>query len=110
MSPEQARGEAVDTRTDLFSFGTVLYEMATGAQPFQAGTTAVTFDRILNRPPADLSVLKPELPSAFARIVTNALEKDRRQRCQSAADMRGALQAVKRERDSSASRQAAAWT
>ena len=108
MSPEQARGEAVDTRTDLFSFGTVLYEMATGAQPFQAGTTAVTFDRILNRPPADLSVLKPELPSAFARIVTNALEKDRRQRCQSAADMRGALQAVKRERDSSASPQAAA--
>jgi len=107
MSPEQARGEAVDTRTDLFSFGTVLYEMATGAQPFQAGTTAVTYDAILNRPPVDLSALKPDLPPAFARIVTNALEKDRRHRCQSAADMRGALEALKRERDSSASRQAA---
>ena len=107
MSPEQARGEAVDRRTDLFSFGTVLYEMATGAQPFQAGTTAVTYDAILNRPPADLAALKPDLPPAFARIVTQALEKDRRQRYQSAADMRGALEAVKRVRDSSASRQAA---
>jgi serine/threonine protein kinase len=107
MSPEQARGEAVDTRTDLFSFGTVLYEMATGAQPFQAGTTAVTYDAILNRPPADLAALKPELPPAFARIVTNALEKDRRHRSQSAADMRGALEAVKRARDSSGTRQAA---
>ena len=107
MSPEQARGEAVDTRTDLFSFGTVLFEMATGAQPFQAGTTAVTYDAILNRPPADLAALKPDLPPAFARIVAKALEKDRRQRYQSAADVRGALEAVKRARDSSASRQAA---
>ena len=107
MSPEQARGEAVDTRTDLFSFGAVLYEMATGAQPFQAGTTAVTYDAILNRPPADLAALKPDLPPAFARIVASALEKDRRHRCRSAADMRDALEAVKRARDSSASRQAA---
>jgi non-specific serine/threonine protein kinase len=107
MSPEQARGEVVDARTDLFSFGAVLYEMATGAQPFQAGTTAVTYDAILNRPPADLAALKPDLPPAFARIVANALEKDRRHRCQSAADMRGALEAVKRARDSSATRQAA---
>jgi len=107
MSPEQARGEVVDARTDLFSFGALLYEMATGAQPFQAATTAVTYDAILNRPPADLAALKPDLPPAFARIVANALEKDRRHRCQSAADMRGALEAVKRARDSGSSRQAA---
>ena len=107
MSPEQARGEAVDARTDLFSFGAVLYEMATGAQPFQAGTTAVTYDAIPNRPPADLTALKPDLPVAFVRIITKALEKDRGQRYQSAAEMRDAIDAVRRARDSSASRQAA---
>jgi serine/threonine protein kinase/Flp pilus assembly protein TadD len=108
MSPEQARGEAVDARSDLFSFGTVLYEIATGAQPFQGATTAVTYDAILNRPPPDLAALRPELPLAFARLVANALEKDRRHRCQSAADLRSALEAVKRARDSSGLRQAAA--
>ena len=107
MSPEQARGEAVDTRSDLFSFGAVLYEMATGAQPFQAGTTAVTYDAILNRPPADLAALRPDLLPPFRRIIAHALEKDRRHRWQSAADMRSALEAVKRTRESSAARQAA---
>jgi serine/threonine protein kinase/Tfp pilus assembly protein PilF len=104
MSPEQARGEVVDARSDLFSFGAVLYEMASGRQPFQAATAALTYDAILNRPPADLTALQPHLPAALVRVIVHALEKDRDRRYQSAAEMRAALEAVKRAAESSGAR------
>ena len=110
MSPEQARGEVVDARSDLFSFGAVLYEMATGRQPFQAATTAVTYDAILNHPLADLTALQPDLPVALVRVIVHALEKDRERRYQSAAEMRVALEAVKRAAESSGARATAAPT
>jgi serine/threonine protein kinase/Tfp pilus assembly protein PilF len=99
MSPEQARGENVDVRTDLFSFGVVLYEMASGALAFPGNTTAVIFDAILNRQPARLDRIHPEL----TRIVLKALEKDRSLRYQTAAEMRGDLKRLKRDTDSSRS-------
>jgi eukaryotic-like serine/threonine-protein kinase len=108
MSPEQARGEVVDARSDLFSFGAVLYEMASGRQAFQSASTAVTYDAILNRPPADLTALRPDLPVALVRVIVHALEKDRDRRYQSAAEMRVALEAVKRTVDSSGARASAA--
>ncbi len=108
MSPEQARGEPVDARTDLFSLGTVLYEAASGRQPFQANTDAVTYDAILNRAPAELSTVTPPIAPALARIIHKALEKDRQARYASAADMRSALDAVKRSLESSGTRQPAA--
>src|SRR5215471_8012061 len=104
MSPEQARGDVVDARSDLFSFGAVLYEMASGRQPFHAATAAVTYDAILNRPPADLTALQPHLPAALVRVIVHALEKDRDRRYQSAAEMRAALEAVKRAAESSGAR------
>ena len=107
MSPEQARGEPVDARTDLFSFGTVLYEAATGRQPFQAATDAVTYDAILNRPPADLSAVSPAILPGLAHIIIKALEKDRQQRYASAVEVRSALEAVKRSLESSGTRQTA---
>jgi serine/threonine protein kinase/tetratricopeptide (TPR) repeat protein len=95
MSPEQARGEELDTRTDLFSFGAVLYEMATGRMAFPGNTAAVVHDAILNRAPIPLLALNPSLPPELAIIVAKALEKDRKLRYQNAADIRNDLQRLK---------------
>jgi serine/threonine protein kinase/Tfp pilus assembly protein PilF len=100
MSPEQAKGEEVDTRTDLFSFGAVLYEMATGVQAFKGATSAVIFDSILNRPAVPLSQVRPELPAELGRIVSKALEKDKDLRYQVASEMRSDLKRLKREIES----------
>jgi eukaryotic-like serine/threonine-protein kinase len=97
MSPEQVRGETLDARSDLFSFGAVLYEMSTGRQAFAGNTTGVILDAILNRSPTPPTRVNPELPDEFEVIVTKALEKDRDLRCQTAAELRADLKRLKRE-------------
>jgi serine/threonine protein kinase/tetratricopeptide (TPR) repeat protein len=106
MSPEQARGQLVDARTDLFSLGTVLYQLASGVLPFRGDTSAIVFDAILNRDPVSVLDINPNLPSEFDRVVSKLLEKDRTLRCQSATELKTDLNRLKRDLESGSKRAA----
>ena len=97
MSPEQARGESVDARTDLWSFGILLYELATGARPFDGATSAVIFQELLSRPPRPVRQRNPKIPAELERVIDRLLEKDRETRYQSAADVRADLKRISRD-------------
>jgi len=101
MSPEQVRADELDARTDLFSFGAVLYEMATGEVAFQGSSSGVVFEAILNRTPPPVSQVNPSIPSKLEEVISKSLEKDREMRYQTAAELRGDLKRIKRDLDSS---------
>jgi serine/threonine protein kinase/tetratricopeptide (TPR) repeat protein len=106
MSPEQARGQLVDARTDLFSVGTVFYQMACGALPFTGDTSAVVFDSILNLEPRPVDQVNPTVPPEFGRLLSKLLEKDRSLRCQTATELKTDLNRLKRDLDSGSKRTA----
>ncbi len=101
MSPEQVRGKELDARTDLFSFGAVLYEMVTGLLPFRGDTSGIIFEAVLNRAPVSVTRMNPDVPAELERIINRALEKDRELRYQHASEIRAELQRLKRDTDSS---------
>lgn len=106
MSPEQARGQLVDARTDLFSLGTVLYQLASGVLPFRGETSAIVFDAILNRDPVPVVEVNPSVPAEFGRVLSKLLEKDRTLRCQSATELKTDLNRLRRDLESGSKRAA----